>query len=145
MTESTKDDEVIWVLIKIKYYIFTQYFRRYKNTIADSENCLIELEIQAGFSKFAQFFKRVGSISIYFIFNFPFASIFTRGDPRTGRPIDFTPEVEDEFISEAVSQKLDRPLVNPPNKVWRDSTQTKNPTSPFQIGESLRYINYGHN
>ena len=141
MTESTKDDEVIWVLIKIKYYIFTQYFRRYKNTIADSENCLTELEIQAGFSKFAQFCKRVGSILIYFIFNFLFVSIFTRGDLRTGRPMDFTPEVEDEFISEAVSQKLDRPLVNPPNKVWRDSTQTKNPPSPFHIGVSLRYTN----
>ena len=27
--------------------------------------------------------------------------------------MDFTPEAEDEVIREAVSQKLDRPLVNP--------------------------------
>ena len=38
----------------------------------------------------------------------------------------------------AVSQKLYRPLVNPSNKVLRDSTQNKTPTSPFQIGDSLR-------
>ena len=34
----------------------------------------------------------------------------------------FTPEVEDEVIRDAFSHKLDRPLVNPPNKVRRDST-----------------------
>ena len=43
------------------------------------------------------------------------------------------------------SHKLDRPLVNPLNKVWKDSTQTKNPNSHFQIGDSLRYTNEGHN
>ena len=46
---------------------------------------------------------------------------------------------------DSVSQKLYRPLVNPSNKVFRDSTQTKTPTPPFQIGGSLRYINEGHN
>ena len=46
---------------------------------------------------------------------------------------------------EAVSQKLDRTLVNPPKKFWRYSTQTKYPTSSLQIGESLRYKNEGHN
>ena len=59
--------------------------------------------------------------------------------------MDFTPEAEDEVIREAVSQKLDIPSVNLPNKVWRDSTQAKTPDSPFHIGDSLRYINEGHN
>ena len=58
--------------------------------------------------------------------------------------MDFTPEDEDEVIREAVSQKLDRPLVNPSNNFWRDSPQTKNPTSPFHVGESLRHTNEGH-
>ena len=51
--------------------------------------------------------------------------------------MDFTQDVEDEVIMEAVSQKLDRTLVNPRNKVWRDSMKTKNPTYNFQIGNSL--------
>ena len=55
--------------------------------------------------------------------------------------MDFTPEVEDEVIMEAVSHKLDIPIVNLSNKVWRDSTQTKTLTSPFQIGESIRLTN----
>ena len=59
--------------------------------------------------------------------------------------MDFTPEAEDEVIREAVSQKLDIPSVNLPNKVWRDSTQTKTPTPNFQIGDSLRYTNEEHN
>ena len=56
----------------------------------------------------------------------------------------FTPEAENEVIREAVSHKLHIPLVNPSNKVLRDSTQSKYPTSPFQIGESIRYTNEGH-
>ena len=83
----------------------------------------------------------MGSISIYFKFNFAFATIYTREDPIIGNPIYFTPEVEDEIISDTVSQKSDRPIVNPSNKVWRDSTQTKTPTSLFHIGDSLRYTN----
>ena len=59
--------------------------------------------------------------------------------------MDFYPDVEDEFIRYAVSHKLDRPLVNTPNKVWRDSTKTKTPPSPFKIGDSLRYTDVGHN
>ena len=55
--------------------------------------------------------------------------------------MDFTQEVEDEVISEAVSHKLDRNLINPSNKVWRDSTQTKTPNSPLQVGDSLIYPN----
>ena len=35
--------------------------------------------------------------------------------------------------------KLNRPLVYPSNRFWRDSTQTKNQTSTFQIGDSLIY------
>ena len=57
----------------------------------------------------------------------------------------FTPEVEYEVISDEVSQKLDRTIVNPRNKVWRDSTQIKTPTSPFKISDSLRYNNERHN
>ena len=53
----------------------------------------------------------------------------------------FTPEVENDVIMEAVSHKLDIPIVNLSNKVWRDSTQTKTLTSPFQIGESIRLTN----
>ena len=53
----------------------------------------------------------------------------------------FTPEAEDEAIREAVPHKLDTPLFNPSNEFWRESTQTKTPTSPFQIGESIRYTN----
>ena len=59
----------------------------------------------------------------------------------------FTPEAEDEVLRDAVSHKLYLPLVNPSNKVWRNSTQTKTltPTQTFQIGDSLRYKNEGHN
>ena len=50
-------------------------------------------------------------------------------------------EAEDKVIRDSVSQKLDRPLVKPSNKVWRDSTQNKAPTSPLHIGDSLIYTN----
>ena len=51
--------------------------------------------------------------------------------------MNFTLEVKDEVIREAVSNKLDRPIVNPPKKHWRDSTQTKTTTSTFYISDSL--------
>ena len=50
-----KDDEVTWSLTKSKYSIFTWDFWKYKNTTAHSENCLPELDIQAGFSMFYGF------------------------------------------------------------------------------------------
>ena len=53
--------------------------------------------------------------------------------------MDFNPETEGEVIRDAVSHKLNRHLVNPPNKFCRDSTQTKAPTSSFQIGDSIIY------
>ena len=59
--------------------------------------------------------------------------------------MNFNPQVEDTFIREAVSHKLDIPLVNPSNKFWRDSTQTETPSSIFQVSDSLRYNNDGHN
>ena len=59
--------------------------------------------------------------------------------------MDFNPLVEDEFIMDAIAHKLDIPVVNPWNKVGRDSTQTKRPTSPIQIGDSLIYTSVGHN
>ena len=52
--------------------------------------------------------------------------------------MDFTTYAEYDVIMDVVSQKLDRPLANQSNKVWRDSTQYKTPTSPFQIGYYLR-------
>ena len=58
-----KYDEERWVLPKNKYSIFTWCFGKYKPKIAHSENCLPELEIQYGFSKFPGFCNRVGSIS----------------------------------------------------------------------------------
>ena len=73
-----KYDEGTWVLTKRKYSIFTWGFGNYKNTIAHSEKCLPELYIQAGFSRFDEFFKRVGSISIYSTFKFSFSSICTK-------------------------------------------------------------------
>ena len=59
----------------------------------------------------------------------------------------FNPQTEDEIIREAVSHKLYIPKGNTSNKVRRESTQTKtpDPNSPFQIGDSLRYTNEGHN
>ena len=59
--------------------------------------------------------------------------------------MDFIPEYEYEVIREEFSHKLYKPIFNPSNKVWRDSTQTKTPTLPFHIGDSLRYTNEGHN
>ena len=55
--------------------------------------------------------------------------------------MDVATEVEDEVIWYIVSQKLDRLIVNPPNKVWRDLTQFKNTPSPVQIDDYLRYTN----
>ena len=59
--------------------------------------------------------------------------------------MDFNSEAEDDVIREAVWHKLDRPLLNPPNKVWRGFKKIKASVSTFQIGDSLRYINKGHN
>ena len=36
-------------------------------------------------------------------------------------------------------------LFNRSNKVWRDLKQTKTTTSPFHIGDSIRYTNEGNN
>ena len=53
-------------------------------------------------------------------FNFAFESICKIEEPITVKPTNFTPEVEYEVIREAVSKKLDRPLVNPSKQVWRE-------------------------
>ena len=100
-TEYIKDDEVTWVLTKMKYSIFTWYFGKYKNKITHSENNFPHLEIQSGFGKFDGFCKIVGSIWRYSTFNFTFASVCTREEPRTGKQIYFTSEVEYEVIREA--------------------------------------------
>ena len=57
----------------------------------------------------------------------------------------FYSRAEDEVIRESVSHKLDRHLVNPSDKVWRDSNQTKTPTSPLQHFLYIRYTNEWHN
>ena len=98
-----KDDEGKWVLTKIKYSIFTWDFGKYKNTIAHSEKCCPELDIHTGFSKFARFYKRVEYISKDYTFYFSFASIFTKKDPSTDKPIYFTPYAEYEVIRKEVS------------------------------------------
>ena len=59
---------------------------------------------------------RVVSISGYSTFNFSFISIYTRENSIPGNPIDFTPEVENEGIEDAVSHILYRPLFNTSNK-----------------------------
>ena len=59
--------------------------------------------------------------------------------------MDFTPEVEDEVIRDAVSYKLYIPIVNQSIKFCRDSAQAKTPPSSFHIGDFLRYINEGNN
>ena len=94
-TEYIKDDEVTWVLTKMKYSIFTWYFGKYKNTIARSEIFLPVLDVQAGFSKFSGFNNRVVSISIDSTFDFDLVSICTREVPITDKLMGFTPEVED--------------------------------------------------
>ena len=54
-------------------------------------------------------------------------------------------DVSDEVNRDAISHKIYRPLVCPSCKVHKYLTQTKNPTSPFQIGDSLIYTYEGHN
>ena len=43
--------------------------------------------------------------------------MITQGEPITGKVMHSTPQVEDGVIKYAVSHKLERPLVNPSNKV----------------------------
>ena len=62
---------------------------------------------------------------IYSTFNFVFESILTKEESRTDKPMDFTPEDEDEVIREAVSQKLDRPLVSPRKKFGETQIKLK--------------------
>ena len=83
----------------------------------------------------------MGSISRDFTFNFSFASIHTRDDPITCRPINFTPDIEYEVIMEALSNKSDKPLFNISNTFWIDTTQNKTTTLPFHIGDYLRFNN----
>ena len=105
--------EGTWVLTKNNYFIFACGYEKYKNATSHSENCLPELKIQAGFSNFSMFCKAVRSISKYPTFNFSLAFIYTVEDPIPVKPIDFTPYVEYEVITEAVLHKLDRHVVNP--------------------------------
>ena len=60
LAESMKDDDGTWVLTKRKYYIYTWGIGEYKKAIYHPENYLPQLEIQAGYSKFGVYCKRVG-------------------------------------------------------------------------------------
>ena len=53
------------------------------------------------------------SIPRYYTFNFVFNSMIKMEYPRTGKLMYFTPMVEDKFIRDAVSHKIDRHLVKP--------------------------------
>ena len=59
--------------------------------------------------------------------------------------MNLTLEVEYGVIREAVWHRLNTTLFNQPNKVWRESTQTRTPTLPFHISDYLGYTNGGHN
>ena len=65
-------------------------------------NFVPELDIQAEFSKFSGFCKRVGSVSKYSTFNFAFVYICTNEEQKKGKPVYFTPEAEDEVIRESI-------------------------------------------
>ena len=54
---------------------------------------------------------------------------------------EFIPEAVDEVIRKTVSHTLYIPLVNPSNKFWRESTQTKSPTSLFKLDNYKIYMN----
>ena len=51
----------------------------------------------------------MGSTPRDYTFNFDFSYIITREDPRTVNLTDFTTEVEDKFIRDAVSKKYTDP------------------------------------
>ena len=53
----------------------------------------------------------------------------------------FVTEVESEVVRYVVSKKSERTLVNPPDKVWRDTTHFKTLASHFYIGKSIIYTN----
>ena len=57
----------------------------------------------------------------------------------------YNQESEDGVIREAVSHKLEISLVKQSNKVWRVKKKSKNLTSHFQTGESIRYRKEGRN
>ena len=66
-------------------------------------------------------------------------------DPITGKPIYFTPEADDEIIRDAVSNKLDRSLVN----TQKESLKRLNSKQKYNLTQSdfdsLRYPNDRHN
>ena len=86
-------------------------------------NFFPELAIKADFIKFSVLFKRGGSISRYSTFKFFLSSLCTREEPRTDKPVYFTPESEYEVIRDTVSHKLDGLIVNPYKKF--EETQLK--------------------
>ena len=98
--------EGTWLLTKRKYSIFTWDFRKYKDKLSHSENCIPELDIQSGFRKFSGFCKRIRSISRYSTFNFSFDFIRKKEESITRKTMVFTPEYKCEVIREAGSHKL---------------------------------------
>ena len=53
----------------------------------------------------------------------------------------FSTEVEDEFIMDALLNRLDRPIFNQSKKIYIDFLKIQTQTQTFQIGGSLRYTN----
>ena len=47
--------------------------------------------------------------------------------------MDFTPEAEDEVFREAVSKKLDRPLVNPKIKIGETQLKLGLQLNPYRL------------
>ena len=79
----------------------------------------MKLDNQYGFRNNEGFFSREVSISRHSIFNFAFICITTKKEPIKVKIMEFTTEVEDVVVMEAVSYTLERTLVTPSNIVWR--------------------------
>ena len=109
--------------------------------MAHSENYLRELEIQADFSKFDGFSRDYDQFQ-----EIPHLTLLL--------PTYAQEMIQKQVIQWILTQRLNmelfltqirQNLANPSNRICRDSTQTKTPTSPFHTGDYLRYTNEGHN
>ena len=85
-----KDDEKTWVPRKRDFYVYLG-FGEVKKDNSSLRKLTSRVIDPSWIRKFDVFYNRVGSISIYSTFNFSFDSICTRGYPRTGKLMGFTP------------------------------------------------------
>ena len=109
LNEPMKDYEGTWLLTEIKFTIFLGVLVITKREYLTYKIVLQNYRSNLDLASLWGFCKRVGSIPMSSTFNCSFVYIFTQGAPSTS----FTTEAEDEVIRQAVSQKLDRPLLNP--------------------------------